>query len=211
MVLSVTIIIIAITVLVTFSANGRPELYAKLLFNPYQVFHRKEWHRIFTHALIHDRNNIFHLFFNMFVLYSFGQLVEEILNANMGGFGIPYYLVIYVGGVAVATIPALVKHKDNYGYNSVGASGAVSAVLFSAIAFVPFSGGIGILFIPVSIPPLIFGVLYIAYEMYMQRRGGTNIAHDAHIWGALFGFVFTLLCVPGAFSNFVAEVTSFFA
>ena len=109
-----------------------------------------------------------------------------------------------------ATVPSLLKHRDNYNYNSVGASGAVSAILFATIAFVPFSGGIGILFIPVSIPPLVFGVLYIIYEMYMQKRGGTNIAHDAHIWGAIFGFLFTLIFVPDAFSNFISQVIGLF-
>ena len=144
----------------------------------------------------------------MTVLYVLGNAVESILLNQLQGLGILYYLFIYIGGIAIATLPAIIKHKDNYNYNSVGASGAVSAVLFSTIAFVPFSGGIGIMFIPISIPPLVFGVLYIAYEMYMQKKGGTNIAHDAHIWGAIFGFVFTLLFVPGAFSNFVMQLLS---
>lgn len=109
-----------------------------------------------------------------------------------------------------ATIPGLIKHRDNYNYNSVGASGAVSAVLFATIAFVPFNGGIGILFIPISIPPLVFGILYLIYEIYMQKRGGTNIAHDAHIWGALFGFLFTLIFVPGAFFNFLGQLLALF-
>jgi len=204
--LSITLIIIIITVAVSLYANGKPELYSKLLFNPYQVFHRKEWWRIFTHGLIHDNNNIMHLGFNMYVLYSFGNAVESILVRHLGGLGVAYYLLIYIGGMAVATLPAMLKHKDNYGYNSVGASGAVSAVLFSMIAFAPFSGGIGILFIPFSIPPLVFGVLYLAYEKYMEKRGGTNVAHDAHIWGAVFGFLFTLLFVPDAFLNFIAEL-----
>ncbi len=210
MTLSITLIIIIITVIVSLSANSKPELYSKLLFNPYQVFHRKEWYRVITHGLIHDNNNIFHLIFNMYVLYSFGGAVETILINHLEGLGILYYLVIYVGGMVVATIPSLVKHRDNYSYNSVGASGAVSAVLFATIAFVPFSGGIGILFIPISIPPLVFGVLYLAYEYYMQKRGGTNIAHDAHIWGAIFGFLFTLIFVPDAFSNFISQVLGLF-
>ncbi len=210
MAFSFTLIIIIITVVTSLSANGKPELYSKLLFNPYQVVHRKEWYRIFSHALIHDRNNIFHLIFNMYVLYSFGTAVEGILIAQLKGLGIAYFLILYIGGMVIATIPAILKHKDNYAYNSVGASGAVSAVLFATIAFVPFNGGIGIMFIPISIPPLVFGVLYIAYEMYMQKRGGTNIAHDAHIWGSVFGFLFTLIFVPGAFSNFILQVVSLF-
>ena len=209
MTLSITLIIIIATVGISLYANGNSELYSKLVFNPYQVVHRKEWYRIFSHALIHDQQNIFHLFFNMYVLYSFGNLTETMLGNIMGGMGAVYYLFIYIGGIFVATIPALVKHKDNYNYNSVGASGAVSAVLFATIAFIPFQGGISIMFLPISIPPLIFGVLYIAYEMYMQKRGGTNIAHDAHIWGAGFGFLFTLIFVPGAFMNFVNQVLNY--
>ncbi|MBL4592549.1 MAG: rhomboid family intramembrane serine protease [Flavobacteriales bacterium] len=206
--LSITLIIIIITVAISLMANSKPDLYAKLIFNPYQVFHRKEWYRIFTHGLIHDNNNIFHLGFNMYVLYSFGNAVERILINHLGVLGIIYYLLIYIVGMAVATIPSLFKHKNNYHYNSVGASGAVSAVLFSMIAFAPFSGGIGIMFIPISIPPLVFGVLYLLYEKYMQKKGGTNIAHDAHIWGALFGFLFTLIFVPDAFMNFISEILS---
>ncbi len=208
--LSLTLIVVIITVVVSFGANNRSDLYTKMLFNPYQVVHRKEWYRIFTHGFIHDRNNIFHLVFNMYVLYSFGEVVEQILANIIGSLGVLFYLVIYLGGMMAATVPALIKHKDNFHYNSVGASGAVSAILFSVIAFMPFSGGIGILFIPISLPPIVFGGLYLAYEIYMQKRGGTNIAHDAHIWGAIFGFLFTLIFIPRAFSNFLSEILSLF-
>ena len=204
--MSITLIIIILTVAVSLFSNNRPELYSRLLFNPYQVYYRKEWYRIFSHALIHDTNNIFHLGFNMYVLYSFGNVAESILINNFGTLGLVYYVIIYVGGIVAASIPSLVKHKDNYAYNSVGASGAVSAILFSTIAFMPFTGGIGIMFLPLNIPPLIFGLLYIAYEMYMGKRGGTNIAHDAHIGGAAFGFIFTLIFVPNAFINFLSQV-----
>lgn len=210
MTISITLIIIIVTVVTSLGANSNPELFAKLLFNPYQVLQRKEWYRIFTHGFIHDRTNIFHLVFNMYVLYSFGNYAETIFIHTLGIMGALLYLVLYFGALFVATIPALIKQKDNYHYNSVGASGAVSAVLFSTIAFAPFSGGIGILFLPFSIPPLVFGVLYIVYEMYMQKRGGTNIAHDAHIWGAIFGFLFALVFVPGAFNNFTGELISLF-
>jgi membrane associated rhomboid family serine protease len=199
--ISITLIIIIITVAVSLYANGKPEIYSKLLFNPYQVHHRKEWYRIFSHALIHDSNNIFHLGFNMYVLYSFGNLAEAILINNLGTLGVAYYLIIYVGGIAAASIPSLLKHKDNHGYNSVGASGAVSAVLFSAIALSPLSG-----FSIWFMPPIVFGIVYIVYEKYMDKRGGSNVAHDAHIGGAAFGFLFTLIFVPNAFTNFLSQV-----
>lgn len=204
--MSITLLIIIITVGLSLIASNNSELYSKMLFNPYQVVHRKEWHRIITHAFVHDRGNILHLLFNMYVLYSFGNTVEHFLNQTTGNLSSLLFMFIYFGGVVAATIPSLIKHKDNYSYNSVGASGAVSAILFSAIAFMPFKGGIGIIFIPISLPPLVFGVLYIAYEMYMDKRGGSNIAHDAHIGGAIFGFLFTLLFIPNVLSNFFFQI-----
>lgn len=204
--MSITILIILITAIITFIANTNNELYLKLLFNPYQVIHNKEWYRLFTHAFIHDKQNIFHLIFNMYVLYSFGSIVETVLINELGALGIAYYLFIYIGGIAVASLPSLARHKNNYNYNAVGASGAVSAILFSAIAFMPFTGGIGIIFLPFTINPLLFGVLYLAYEIYMDKRSNDNVAHDAHTWGAVFGFLVTLIFVPGAFMNFVAQL-----
>lgn len=204
--MSITVIIIIVTAIVSFAANSNAQLYQKLLFNPYLVYNNKEWYRLFTHAFVHDKENIFHLIFNMYVLYSFGNIVETILINEMGVMGIVYYLFIYIGGMAVASLPALARHKNNYGYNSVGASGAVSAVLFSAIAFMPFTGGIGIIFLPFTINPLLFGVLYLAYEIYMDKRSSDNVAHDAHTWGAVFGFLFTLIFVPNAFMNFTGQL-----
>ena len=209
--ISLTLIIVIITVAVSLTANNKPDLYLKLLFNPYQVYHRKEWYRIISHGFIHDNQNIFHLVFNMYVLYSFGRIVEQVLVNVMGAFGLVFYLILYFGGMLVAALPALIKHREDYNYNSVGASGAVSAILFATIAFMPFTGGIGILFIPVHLPPFVFGILYLVYEYFMQKRGGTNIAHDAHIWGSIFGFVFTLVFVPNAFLNFISELLNLFS
>lgn len=204
--MSITILIIIITVIVSFTANNKPELFEKLLFNPYLVYHKKEWYRLFTHAFIHDNQNIFHLIFNMYVLYNFGSIVEGILINEMNMLGVFYYLFIYVGGIAIASLPALAKHKENYVYNAVGASGAVSAVLFSSIAIMPFTGGIGIIFLPFYIKPLYFGLLYLAYEIYMDKKSNDNVAHDAHTWGAVFGFLFTLIFIPGVFTNFINEL-----
>lgn len=208
--MSITLIIIIVTVAISLIANNNQELYSKLLFNPYQVTQQKEWHRLITHAFVHDRGNILHLLFNMYVLYSFGTAVEDMLAVAVGAKAILYFLFIYFGGILSATVPSLIKHKNDYSYNSVGASGAVSSVLFAAIAFIPLSGGIGIIFLPISLPPIVFGVLYIIYEIYMDKRGGTNIAHDAHIGGAAFGFLFTLLLVPGVLTNFFYQILNYF-
>lgn len=204
--LTITLIIIVATVVVSLMANSNTDLYAKMMFNPYQVVHRKEWYRVISHGFIHDKNSLLHLIFNMYVLYSFGGMAEQILAQKLGVFGLVFYVILYFGGMIVASIPSIVKHKDNYHYNSVGASGAVSAVLFAMVALHPVLMDIGILFLPFKMPSIIFGVLYLAYEMYMQKRGGTNIAHDAHIWGAIYGVVITLLFVPNAIINFINEI-----
>ena len=208
--MSLTLIIIIITVALSLMANNNSELYAKMVFNPYLVVQRKEWHRLVTHAFIHDNTNIFHLVFNMYVLYSFGNAVETFLAYHLGTKAFLFYIFIYFGGIMASSIPSIIKHKNNVNYNSVGASGAVSAVLFSAIAFMPLQGGIGILFLPFSLPPIVFGILYIAYEMYMNKRGGSNVAHDAHIGGAIYGFIFTLLFIPGVFTNFFSQIIHYF-
>lgn len=175
----------------------------KWQFNSYQVFHRKEYYRILTHALIHG--DFFHLFVNMLVLWSFGMVVEQGFTALFGAKGLIYFVVLYLGGILVASLPGLARHRDNPSYNAIGASGAVSAVLFSAIIWSPTSS-IYLMFIPIPIPAFIFGPLYLAYEIYMDRRGGTRNAHDAHYWGAMYGIAFTLLAEPRLFGYFINEI-----
>ena len=128
----------------------------------------------------------------MYVLYSFGGFVESVLvegyvnsssGISVGGFGnvgYLYFVSLYLGVLLFATVPSLKKHGDNPGYLAVGASGAVSAIVFSSIILYP-TGGMGLLFIPIRIPSFIFGVLYLLAEQYMSKKGGTRIAHDAHL------------------------------
>jgi membrane associated rhomboid family serine protease len=206
--MSVTIIIIIATVVVSFSAFNNVSLFDKLKFNPYMVYHRKEYIRFVGHALLHG--DWMHLLVNMYVFYIFGGVTERIFESVLGGLkGSLFFLLLYLGGVLFATLPAYKKHRDNHYYNSVGASGAVSAVLFASIVLLP-TNSIYLFFIPIPIPAFIFGVLYLWYENYMDKRSQDNVAHDAHFWGALFGVVFTLLAVPNSFLNFVSQVTDFF-
>ena len=201
--LNLTIVIIIITALSSLAAFNRQDLQSKFMFNSYQVYHRKEYYRLLSHTLVHG--DLFHLFVNMLVLFSFGKVVEYGFGELFGGKGFIYFLVLYIGGAVVASLPGLFRHKDNPGYNAVGASGAVSAVLFSAIIWAPTSS-IYLMFIPIPIPAFIFGPLYIAYEIYMDRRGGTRIAHDAHYWGAIYGIVFTLISEPRLFGYFINQI-----
>ena len=200
----VTIILILITVGVSILCfNGALNVHA-LKFNAYEIWHGKQWHRMLSYGLVHGGWG--HLFFNMLTLYFFGTVVERYFQAAFGHTpGIVLYVVLYVSALAVSTIGDLVKYKDNYHYNAVGASGAVSAVLFASILFEP-KMGIYIYLIPIPVPGYIFAPLYLLYCWYMAKRNMDNIGHTAHFWGAVYGLVFPLLCRPDIFQHVLIQL-----
>ncbi len=201
---SITLCILLITVVVSLYVSEKLELKHKMLFNPAKVYYHNEWYRLFSHAFIHA--DLLHLGVNMFVLYFFGQYVEKFFLLKFeGGIGILYFLLLYVGGILFASLPALRKNRDNPVYNSLGASGAVSAVLFSSIILDPINTIY--IYAAIPMPAIVFGVLYVIYEMYMNKRGGTNVAHDAHLLGALFGVLFTIILSPKfVIANFIQQI-----
>ena len=205
--MSVTLIIVIITTAVSLGTMNNRDLFTKLLYSPYQVYHRKEYYRLFTHALLHA--GWLHLFVNMYVLYIFGVKAEDSFSYYRFANGWYLYTLLYLGGVFFATLPALRKHKDNFMYSSVGASGAVSAVLFACIAFDP-TMPIIFIFLPIPIPAVLFGILYLAYEAYMDKRSVDYVAHDAHYYGALFGALYTFLSIPESFPVFLNRILSYF-
>jgi len=199
-----TLILMLITLVVTAGALNRPELQSKLMFNPYLVKNGGQWHRFITHGFVHG--GWLHFGVNMYVLWMFGGAVESALIFKNGELaGTILYLALYIGGVLFSSLPSYGKHGDNIHYNSVGASGAVAAIVFSTIYFMPTTG-IGIIFIPVFIPAYIFGPLYLLYEYQMDKRSNDRIAHDAHFWGSLFGLGFSILIVPEHFESFYSQV-----
>lgn len=199
----ITIIILAGTIFISWRAFGNSILFEKLLHNPYKVKHNKEYYRVFSHALLHA--DFMHLALNMYVFYSFGTIMEITFKAKWGlSLGAAYFLILYAIGAAVATLPSLKKHGDNSGYNSVGASGAVSSVLMAYMILFPTSE-IGFFFF-INVPAFIGVFLFFLLEHLMNRSGKTNIAHDAHIWGALFGIMFIFVVEPDALVNFVSSV-----
>ena len=205
---SYTILLVAITSLVSFYAYDNRSWFERLSFRPYVIRRNKaESFRFISHAFIHA--DFVHLLFNMLVLYRFGELLERYFVAEYGMMGRYYYVLLYLGGALFGTLPAFAKHKDNIGYTSVGASGATMALVFSYIAFFPMKS-LGLVFLPVALPSIIFGILILAAEYYLSKRGGTNIAHDAHIYGALFGFGFTLLLNKDVFINFINQIKNGF-
>lgn len=200
--MSITTIIITLTALVSIIAFNQRELMYRYQFNAYSIKHSKQWYRFFTYAFLHA--DWTHLIFNMITLYSFGDYIESIFIMHFGEMGMLYYILLYVGGIFFSTIYSFEKNKDNYSYNAIGASGAVSAVLFSSILFNP-GAQLRIHFI-IPIPAIVFGVLYLVFSAYMAKKGGDNIGHDVHFWGAIYGFVLPILLKPVVFLYFIEGV-----
>ncbi len=193
-----TVIIIAITCIVSILCFNGTLNGNKLIFNAYQVWHRKEWYRMLTSGMIHSGWG--HLFFNMLTLYFFGRVVEQYFSAAFGGvLGTVLYVVLYVSALAISSLGDLVKYRNNWNYNALGASGAVSAVLFASILFAP-KMGIYIYLIPIPVPGYIFAPLYLLYCWYMAKRNMDNIGHTAHFWGAVYGILFPIICKPDVLS-----------
>lgn len=196
-------VIIALTVIVSFLAWNRENVFATLKFNPYLTKNQKEYWRLVSYGLIHA--DWIHLLVNMFVLFSFGNLVTQYFDLLFPGKSVLYYLILYAGGLLIASAPGYARHKENPYYNAVGASGAVSAVLFSSIVFNPMSK-IYLFFIPFGIPAVVFGILYLIYSAYMDKKSKDNIGHDAHFWGGIFGFLVTIVLKPDLFFHFINEI-----
>lgn len=199
-------IIIGITVLISIWAFNRRDIFDKLRFSPYSIYHNKEGWRFFTYALLHA--DWVHLFINMFVLYSFGDVVIAYLHYFFGVKGIFYFLLLYAGGILFSVLFDFGKHKENAYYTAVGASGAVSAIVFASIIVYP-TGSIFLFFIPIPIPSAVFGILYLIYSAYMARRERDNIGHNAHFWGAIFGIVYMIAIRPGIVPEFIEKIMNY--
>ena len=198
MTLSVTLIIIIITVIISLFAFQSQRVMSDLIFYPAAITERNQYYRFVTYGFIHA--DIPHLFFNMYALYLFGGVCENSFVDIFGNNGKLFYVLMYFFALIACVIPDFFKHKMNPGYRSLGASGAVSAVVSGYIVFNPLQG-IGLLFIPVFIPGFLFGILFLVISYWLGRKGGSSINHSAHIWGALFGVAF-LIVLSQAFSAY---------
>ena len=194
------LIILVATVIISLWADKNLELKERMLFIPYRIKHQNEYYRFISHAFIHA--DFPHLAFNMMTLYFMGEyLYLEWMNI-FGNSGIIYFCVLYFTGMIAATFLPMLKHQDQSSYRSLGASGAVSAVLFAVIIWNP-TLSLSLMFIPIPIPAYIFGPLYLLFEYYSLKKGNTGIAHDAHIGGAIFGILFVLMLDPSKGMQFV--------
>ena len=199
-----TYLIIGITSVVSYVCFGRQNLINRLSFNSYAIIKRKEWFRLISHGFVHA--DMMHLLINMFTFWSFGTYMESLFN--MIGFGGLGFMGLYFGGMIFSSLFDLVKYRDNIYYQSIGASGAVSAVLFSSILFDPWSSIL--LFAIIPVPGIIFGVLYLVYCQYMAKHSSDNINHNAHFYGALYGFLFPIFLQPSLLHLFIDQLTGIF-
>ena len=186
-------ITIALTIAnVIFSLIGfsNSDMVDKTIMWPYRVARENQYIRFITSGFLHA--DWMHLIFNMFTLFFFGRNLE-LYFSYYGLGGNVSYLALYFLALIVSDIPSYIKHKDNYNYRSLGASGAVSAVVFATIIFSPWSSIY--IYGAVKISATVYAVLYIFYCIYMGKKSGDNVNHDAHLWGSVFGLVFTLILI----------------
>ncbi len=203
--MSLTIIIIILTALISFQAFNNPNIQRQLVFHPVTIREVPgQWYRFFSHGLIHA--DLQHLLINMFVLWQFGTVVENVFLeffGDMGGRLI--FLFLYFSAIVVASAGTYFKHRFNPSYSALGASGATSGMVFSYILFAPWQW-----FIFPPLPAILFGVAYLWYSSYMEKRGMDNIGHNAHFWGAVYGAAFTLTALsiqsPRFLTYFLTEL-----
>lgn len=192
----VTMLIIVITCVVSWMAFKKPRLLNDLILWPPAVDRSREYHRLVTYGLVHA--DFGHVLVNMLTLFFFGGLIERFYTVELGTLG---FLLFYIGALVVSILPTYLKHRQDPTYRSLGASGAVSAVMFAFILFKPWSM-IGVMFI-IPMPAILYAVLYVIYSVYMDRQGRGNINHSAHLWGAAYGVAVTLMVEPSLVGHFV--------
>ena len=198
-----TFIIILVTAIISVIAFSREDILDKMMLNPYQIFHKKELFRLITHGFLHS--DWTHLIINMFVLYFFGRNVENWfrelkLEGYIDSVTITYSL-LYFGGIIVSSLITLFRYRNDRWYNSVGASGAVSAVVFTRIFFSPLDTIYFCAVIP--IPGIAFALIYLIYSSFMSRKSRDNINHDAHLLGAVYGLLFPILISTDMLVHFI--------
>jgi len=192
------LIIIAVTCIVSIIAFNNSRLVRQLIFWPPALSRDHQYYRLVSYGFLHADPQ--HLLFNMLTLYFFGNFMETLYTRHLGDFG---FVLFYVGGLVASIVPSWLRNRDNTRYYSLGASGAVSAVLFAFILWLPWAT-IYVFVIPV--PAIIYAVAYVAYTFYMERHGRDNVNHSAHLWGALYGVIFTVVMEPRVLPYFFASL-----
>ena len=193
-----TVTLIIITVAISLLALSNQTVMNRLIFWP-PAMQRGQYDRFITYGFVHA--DATHLLFNMITLFFFGNIIESFYRQFFYDMG---FVLFYLGGLIAAILPSYLKHRHDIHWASSGASGAVSAVLFAYILFQPWKL-IFVFFIPV--PAIIFAILYVAYSIWSGKQGNTNINHSAHLWGAAYGVIITILLEPKVLPQFLNQLT----
>lgn len=199
----VTILIIAIVV-TSIAGFNQPELIDKYKFNAWRIIHKKEYYRLITHGFFHG--GWAHLLINMFVMWSFGDAVLYYFSASIHLNSNVLFLIFFLSSLIVSSLYSLIKEKDNPYYSAIGASGAISGAIFITILYAPYQI-IYLYFIPV--PGILMGVGYLIYSGIMSKKNIDNVGHDAHFWGAVYGFIFPILFTPQLLPRFFNQLIHF--
>ncbi|HMQ07769.1 MAG TPA: rhomboid family intramembrane serine protease [Saprospiraceae bacterium] len=204
--MNITLIIILVTLFTSYKCFQSQSLFNKLKNHPYSVVKNREYYRLITSGFVHG--DWVHLIVNMFVLYEFGKIVESIYIELFGQLtGIIFYLAMYFIVLILADIPSLRQHHNHPSFSSIGASGAVSGVLFTYILFYPWSW-LGLFFV-IPIPAVVFGILYLVYSTWASKSKKDNIDHSAHFAGAIAGMLIIIILHPKVINLFLERITQF--
>jgi membrane associated rhomboid family serine protease len=189
--------IFAITLITSIYAFYNQNVLGKMMLHPYSVSRGQGLFTLITSGLIH--RDTMHLLFNMMSYYFFAFNLEQVIGHWQFG-------LLYVVSLVLSDMPSVLKNRDNYNYYSLGASGAISAVIFGSILYFP-TAEMGLIFLPIRIPAYIFGILYLVYCTYASKYSRDSINHDAHLYGALSGLMITILLNPPVLPAFILQIT----
>lgn len=204
--ISLTILIIIVTIIASYYAWKNPAVQYKWMMNPYSISRNGSYFRFITSGFIHADG--WHLFFNMLSLYFFGEVVESAFSQIYGQvFGALLFIGFYILGIIVSDIPTYLKYRNIPSYNALGASGGVSAIVFSSILFHPTAELC--LYGFLCLPGFIWAIIYLIYSYYSGKKGADNINHDAHLYGAVFGIIFTVLVYFPVLESFISQVLEY--
>ena len=173
--------------------------------NPYLVFHKKEYWRLIASGFIHG--SYIHLGFNMFTFYFFGRVVEQVFGQVLGGSSTIVFVLFYLSAIVVSDLPVAFKRKNDIHYNSLGASGAVSAMVFASILYYPLNDIC--LYGIFCLPGFILGIIYVVYSYYQGRNMSDNINHEAHLYGAIYGAIFGIVVNPHSAISFIDQIKTY--